>query len=125
MEELYKKLTDKVNPKYYGRLKEISRALSPKEDFDVCLCNNEAVLRGKVLKSTKDSQGYRHIDHEIIPLSDNVQFTPHFKVEGDFAVVKVSSRRIDPVNRRIVRDTTIFIFEKKEDKAELLRGLIV
>lgn len=117
------KMCKVASTKYSNRLREISKILSETDHYEVKRLGNSASVRNQVLRYTRDMDGYRHIENNILPLAGAVSLVPQFRIHGDFAVILVRARMINPVNKSILDIKTIFIYEKEEDVSSILGGV--
>ena len=124
-DNMYKEICSKISPVYHKRVKEILFVLDSKVKYDVKVTKNLAVLKRNVQVLTEDRDGYKELNPLITTLHGSFKRMGNdVRVYGDFVVLLVKSRLLDPNGLSSKFSNTILIYEKGEDLIAKMRGVI-
>lgn len=120
VEHIYSMCSEKYHPK----VREVMAVLPTSQSFNVRKVGTTAELRNEMTKASKDLNGFIHLISSTFPLTNNVTTYPFFKVEGDFAMVLVKTRRIDPRTRQDFVTNDILVYERTQSMSKKLGGIL-
>lgn len=117
-------ISSKVKKNHHARIKEILTVVDLKEKYIIKDFGNIVTFREQIKSLMSDSRGYTLLDSVCIPLNGNVQTYPTVKVSGDFIVVLIKVRYLNPHTKEDFRENYILLYEPSEDLAKKIGSVI-
>jgi len=121
MSTLFEQISENVSEVYHKRLKEIAMVLNPKINYVVKYTKSQTTLKENLWATNKDRSGFLHLNSFVTPLSGFYSDFPNLKLSGDFIVIHVRCRMMNPQNGKTKYDDFLHIYEKGRDASALLR----
>lgn len=123
MSSLCKDVCSKVHPSYHTRVKEILLALDFGCKYEIRTTKNLTTLKHLVSKLLGDYDGYTNLNPVITTLNGRCKkVADEYKFEGDFIVLLIKNRLLNPNTGATKMVNVLVIYEKSEDVFRSLRG---
>lgn len=124
MASLYEQISSKVSKKYHKRIKEIMTVIDRKTDMSIKYTKSISSLKHQLKMLQEDCDGYENLWNFVTVLNGNIRLYPTFRISGDFVVIHVKNRLLNPNTRKCTDTSTLLIYEKESDILSKVRGAV-
>jgi hypothetical protein len=122
MSGLYGEICAKVSQRYHRRVNEILTVLDGKVDYVVKHTTNLSVMKNMIESFMDDRDGYIKVDTTVSTLNGIVITYPKTKISGDFVVVLVKHRKLNPNSGKTSITNNVLVYEKGVDITQKIRS---